>query len=253
LLQIRNRELVDVLPEITLREISEYELWNLPDVSQTPVLVVANFEWGENETHYGSNHRFRVKSYTMQPSGEYGLSDEYVTTNAYDPNLPNMEVLATERPTVLARLRQTTATTVATEGAAAAATEQTPGEQINSLLHDWVESFRQKDVAKQVECYAPQLDIYYRKHNVSRAFVEADKSWAMARIAEIQKFELTNVNVSIDSADAATVTFDKSWDTTLTSGRRFAGSEMERLRLTIIGGGWKIKSEEELTIYNVTR
>jgi hypothetical protein len=131
--------------------------------------------------------------------------------------------------------------------------EPTPEQRINSLLDDWVQSFRQKDVAKQVECYAPQVDIYYRQHNVSRAFIEADKSRAFAALAGIQKFELSNVGVYLDSAGAATVTFDKSWDTTLTSGRRFAGSEMERLSLALVDGHWKIKSEEELRIYNVTQ
>jgi hypothetical protein len=131
--------------------------------------------------------------------------------------------------------------------------EPTPEQRISSLLDDWVQSFRQKDVAKQVECYAPQVDTYYRQHNVSRAFIEADKSRAFAALAGIQELELSNVGVYLDSADAATVTFDKSWDTTLTSGRRFAGSEMERLRLALVDGHWKIKSEEELRIYNVTR
>jgi hypothetical protein len=131
--------------------------------------------------------------------------------------------------------------------------EPTPEQRISSLLDDWVQSFEQKDVAKQVECYAPQVDIYYRQRNVSRAFIEADKSRVFSALAAIQKFELSNVGVYLDSADGATVTFDKSWDTTLTSGRRFAGSEMERLRLGLVGGRWKIKSEEELRIYNVTR
>jgi len=131
--------------------------------------------------------------------------------------------------------------------------EPTPEQRISSLLDDWVQSFRQKDVSKQVACYAPQVDIYYRKRNVTRAFVEADKSWAIGRLAEIRKFEVSNVKVTLDSADAATVTLDKSWDTTLTSGRRFAGSETERLRLALVDGHWKIKSEEEVTIYNVTR
>ena len=39
------------------------------------------------------------------------------------------------------------------------------------------------------------------KHNIPGALVEADKSWAMPRVAEVRKVELTNVNVSIDSAD----------------------------------------------------
>jgi hypothetical protein len=131
--------------------------------------------------------------------------------------------------------------------------EPTPEQGINSLLDDWVQSFRQKDVTKQVECYAPQLDVYFRQHNLTRAFVETDKSWAFGRIAEIRKFEISNVQIYLDATNEATVTLNKTWDTTLTSGRPFAGSEVERLRLTLIDGRWKIKSEEEVAIYSVTR
>jgi len=250
LLQIRNGHLVNILPLTTLSVLSDYGLWKEPDISQAPIVVVANYVWGEGESRMGSKHRFYVESFTMQPSGDYGLFDKYVTTNKYDSEPGKMGVLSTERPAILARLRQATASSAETHGSQAVLTGR---DQITSLLNDWVDSFKQKDVARQVACYALQVDIYYRKHNVSRAFVEADKSRAIARLAEIRKFELSNVNVSLDSAEAATVTFDKSWDTTLTSGRRFAGSEMERLRLALVDGRWKIRSEEEVQIYHVAK
>jgi len=250
LLQIRNGHLVNILPLTTLSVLSDYGLWKEPDISQAPIVVVANYVWGEGESRMGSKHRFYVESFTMQPSGDYGLFDKYVTTNKYDSEPGKMGVLSTERPAILARLRQATASSAETHGSQAVLTGR---DQITSLLNDWVDSFKQKDVARQVACYALQVDIYYRKHNVSRAFVEADKSRAIARLAEIRKFELSNVNVSLDSAEAATVTFDKSWDTTLTSGRRFAGSEMERLGLAFVDGRWKIRSEEEVQIYHVAK
>lgn len=245
LLQIRNGHLVNILPLTTLSVLSDYALWKEPDISQTPILVVANYVWGEGESRMGSKHHFGVELFTMQPSGDYGQSDSYVTTNKYGLDLVGkMGVLSMERPAILARFRR------ARERSRAGVTER---DEIAFLLNDWVLSFKQKDVARQVDCYAPQVDIYYRQRNASRAFVEADKSRAIARLAKIQKYEISNVNVSLESAEAATVTFDKSWDATLTSGRRYAGSEMERLGLALFDGRWKIRSEEELQIHHLVK
>jgi hypothetical protein len=124
-------------------------------------------------------------------------------------------------------------------------------EAVRSLLNQWVDSFKQKDLPRQVDCYAPQVETYYRKHNVSRAFVQDNKSRAFSEIDEIRQFELSNINIDFEGAETGTVTFDKSWDTTLSSGKRYAGSEMERLKVAVIDGSWRIKSEEELKIYNV--
>ena len=124
-------------------------------------------------------------------------------------------------------------------------------QQIRSLLDQWVVSFKEKDLQRQVDCYAPQLDIYYRKQNVQQAYIQDNKSHAFSAIAEIRKFEISHVNVSLDGPQSGTVTFDKTWDTSLISGKRFAGSEMERLKVTMIDGSWRIASEEEVKIYYV--
>lgn len=186
-------------------------------------------------------------------AAQFGISDLPPESAQTTPSVPAANALASENAIPSNESVTPQPETKKNAPQTDAQYEGTPEERIDSLLNDWVESFRQKDVAKQVGCYAPEVDIYYRAHNVSRAFVEADKSRAIARLAGIQKFELSNVKINLDSADAATVTFDKTWDTTLTSGRRYAGSEMERLRLALIDGGWRIKSEEEVTIHYITR
>jgi hypothetical protein len=114
LLQVRGGRLVNVLPEISLSEIGEYQLWNEPDISlAAPVVAVANFEWGEGEAHF-SKHRFRIKSFTMQPSGHYALVDEYVTTQIYGANSTDAAVLSGEGATILAHLHQKTSSTALT-------------------------------------------------------------------------------------------------------------------------------------------
>jgi hypothetical protein len=105
LLQIRKGRLVDVLPRVVLSEINEYTLQDEPDISPAAILVVANFVWGKNESHFDS-HRFRIRSFIMQPTGKYALADEYITTDTYllTPDTPG--VTFREKSTVLARLRQ---------------------------------------------------------------------------------------------------------------------------------------------------
>jgi len=119
------------------------------------------------------------------------------------------------------------------------------------LLNQWVMSFKEKDLTKQVNCYAPQVGTYYLRHDVSRALIEDNKSHAFAAIKDIQTFDLTNIKMVLDSPTQMTVTFDKTWDTTLVSGKRYAGSERERLEIMVVNGEWLIQSEIEEKIYYV--
>ena len=95
------------------------------------------------------------------------------------------------------------------------------------------------------------MDTYYLRHNVSRALVEEDKSRAFAKIKQIRTFNLENVKIVTDGPTRKTVTFDKTWDTTLSSGKRYAGSERERLEIVPLDNHWLITSEVEEKIYYV--
>lgn len=53
---------------------------------------------------------------------------------------------------------------------------------IRTLLSEWTESFKEKDLARQVDCYAPVLETYFLRRKVSRDVVEADKSKAFSAI-----------------------------------------------------------------------
>jgi len=122
---------------------------------------------------------------------------------------------------------------------------------IRALLNEWTESFKEKDLARQVECYAPIMDTYFLRHNVSRDFVQADKSRAFNAITETRAFEISDITIEFASGSNATVTFRKKWDTRLASGKTFAGEEIEQLQLANIDGGWKITSEKEVQILKV--
>ena len=124
---------------------------------------------------------------------------------------------------------------------------------IRALLAAWTESFKSKDVARQVDCYAPVVDTYFLQYNVSRDFVASNKSKAFAAIKEVRSFEISDITTEITSSSTATVKFRKKWDTALASGKTFSGEEIEQLQLVRLDAGWKISSEKELQILRVTR
>lgn len=117
LLTVRNGELVNLLPKVELTEQSEYKFWNLPQFSSLPVLVTADFIWDyeamkksnyKEETHL-ARHRYTISLYVFDSkSGRFVQRLQYATTKKY-PGLDDVDgikVLDTQRPTVLARLRQ---------------------------------------------------------------------------------------------------------------------------------------------------
>lgn len=124
---------------------------------------------------------------------------------------------------------------------------------IRTLLSAWTESFKEKDLARQVDCYAPVLETYFLRHKVSRDFVQANKSKAFDAIKDVRTFEIGDVTLEFTSSATAIVKFRKKWDTGLRSGKTYAGEEIEQLQLANLDGDWKIVSEKELQVLWVDR
>lgn len=98
---------------------SEYRLWDLPEISDMPVLVTANFLWRDDDGGHFAAHRYTITAYTYHPSlpddgnalvgdrGSYELQDGFVTVTKY-PGLDSadsVKVLEHERTVILARLK----------------------------------------------------------------------------------------------------------------------------------------------------
>jgi serine/threonine protein kinase len=124
---------------------------------------------------------------------------------------------------------------------------------IRTLLSTWTESFKEKDLARQVDCYAPVLETYFLRHKVPRGFVQANKSKAFDAIKEVRTFEIGDVTLEFTSSGTAVVKFKKKWDTGLRSGKTYAGEEIEQLQVANLDGDWKIVSEKELQVLWVDR
>jgi hypothetical protein len=134
---------------------------------------------------------------------------------------------------------------------------------IRQALDNWVQSFRNKDARAQADCYAPVVETYFRWHNVPREQLAHDKEKSFAAIGEIRKYEISEIQVSVQPAiggpdsttnySRADAIFQKEWDTSTVAGKIFAGREIEKLTFVGSPEGWKIVGEQELKILQVVR
>jgi hypothetical protein len=125
------------------------------------------------------------------------------------------------------------------------------GGDIHRLLDQWRLTVVRGDVSGQANLYAPQVDRFFTKRNVSREAVRKEKARMMQAYPEVNKYEISDVEVESNTGDEAVVSFRKEWD--MNGNRRFSGAERQRLRLRRVDGDWKIVGEEETKIYWVKR
>jgi len=104
-----NRTLENILPgDSSVSNQSQHAFWNEPSISDSRIFVTASDVWGPNEGHYGE-HRYIITAYVRQSptyteSASYWLTDRYMTASFYD--LESADILKTEKPEILARLRR---------------------------------------------------------------------------------------------------------------------------------------------------
>jgi len=99
--------IVNLLPVVAVTNVSQRQMWRLPEVSDYPVLVTADFIWdfAANETHF-SDHRFEVEAYKYDPAQDhYAKVFSYRTTQKYaGGDSASVSVLQPEREEILRRL-----------------------------------------------------------------------------------------------------------------------------------------------------
>jgi len=102
------RELQDLFfATIEASDQSRHALWNEPAISDSRIFVLAEFVWGANEATHAA-HRYLISTYVRKSTpvfdiAHYYLEDRYMTTQTYDPQ-SKVDILATEKPEILARL-----------------------------------------------------------------------------------------------------------------------------------------------------
>lgn len=103
------KDLQNLFLDISVSNQSQHVFWNDSSISDAPIFVTADFEFGPSESHY-SEHRYTISAYTLRPSSllddlYYWLDDRYLTVRKYDLDA-NEDILSSERKEILSRLRR---------------------------------------------------------------------------------------------------------------------------------------------------
>jgi len=94
-----------------ISSLGQHAFLNDRTISDSPIFLTATFVWGPDESHF-SPHRYLVSSYVLKHPKELGgvsyyLEDQYMTTRTYNlDTAPPPDILAAEKPEILARLRR---------------------------------------------------------------------------------------------------------------------------------------------------
>ena len=136
-------------------------------------------------------------------------------------------------------------------------------QSVRESISAWEEAFRSRDSTKLAESYAPMVEKYFLKENVSREQIRRYIQSDFAHMEDIHIYEIDNVKIEMvpsennadggTSTSAAAAIFHKAWETTQTDGKTFSGEEIEKLTFVSSPEGWKIIREEELNIIRASK
>lgn len=133
---------------------------------------------------------------------------------------------------------------------------------VRDAVGTWVQAFRSKDATALAGSYAPVVEKYFLRTNVSQGEIRQIEIQEFASMVEIRQYEINDIQVAMlpdeyivngINYSRAKANFRKTWDTLDSDGKTFAGEEIEQLTFTSSPQGWKIVREEELKILRVSR
>ncbi|WP_157466730.1 hypothetical protein [Edaphobacter aggregans] len=98
-------KIVNLLPFMAVTNASDRAMWTVPSASPYPILVRADFIWGDGETHFGQ-HYYTVEVWRFEPqSDQYVKAFSYRTKRKYDGgDSKPVHVLSPERQEIERRL-----------------------------------------------------------------------------------------------------------------------------------------------------
>jgi ketosteroid isomerase-like protein len=120
-------------------------------------------------------------------------------------------------------------------------------EALRSALDEWVRATNERDIARQMEFYAPQLEAFYLTRNVPRSQVRAEKQRVFARASVIDVRAEAPEIVLGDAGRTAVMRFRKQYE--IANGARSRrGEVVQELRWRRTPEGWKITSERDVRV-----
>lgn len=128
----------------------------------------------------------------------------------------------------------------------AAADAGTEGE-LRAALGEWLAATNSRDVARQMNYYAPKVEAFYLSRNAPREAVRAEKSRLFARAASVNVEAASPVIRMSRDGRTAVMRFRKRYRIEGGEGSR-SGEVLQELRWRRTGGGWKIVGERDLRV-----
>jgi hypothetical protein len=123
-----------------------------------------------------------------------------------------------------------------------------------AVLKEWRATMLGGDVDGQTDCYAPVVEIFFRRKNLDREVLRGMKRSGMVAWAHTDVYEISETDYQTLGDDRASATFRKHWESSDANRmKHFSGEEQERLTFARYDGEWKIVREEELTVYWVKK
>lgn len=118
--------------------------------------------------------------------------------------------------------------------------------QITDMLAAWASASARNDPAAESAFYAPTVDRYFLRRDVSRDFVLREKQDYRRRGNTMQSFKVSDVAIEYPSASKAVVTLTKWWSVTGPQQTGAPHSTRSRLWLDHMPEGWRITGEQDL-------
>lgn len=119
--------------------------------------------------------------------------------------------------------------------------------EISGALGEWMAATNSGDVAKQMSLYNPHLGAFYRKRDVTRADVQAEKKKLFEQASKIDvRAGEPQITISRDGR-TATTRFRKRYAIEGAEDSRH-GEVLQELRWIKTENGWKIVSERDLKV-----
>ena len=119
--------------------------------------------------------------------------------------------------------------------------------EIRELLESYQNAEHSRDPQLLAACYAPEVETFYLRHNVSRSDVLHEFQHQFAEIQDVHRFTISRIIFSEVSKTRATATFEREWD--FRGTKNFSGAEREQMIFQKIDDNWRIVSEIELEKY----
>ncbi len=121
--------------------------------------------------------------------------------------------------------------------------------ELTAFMDSWARTNEQKNTDAHLAHYANTLEVYYSDSGKDKNYVLADRLRAYQKYDTIQ-IQIDNLKITPESAESATLVFDKSW--TMKNPQKTAtGSVQQEMHVTKKGSKWLIDAEKDSKVYNM--